>query len=297
MTDTLRGALLMVLAMGLFSIEDAIIKHLSTEIPTGVVIFIIGIGGLMLFIVWTLIRGLPLWTPHFLERNVLARTGCEMVGTMFFVTALSLIPLTTASAVIQATPLVVAFGAAVFLGQTVGWRRWTAILVGFGGVLLIIRPGLDGFQPATIFAVFGMIGLASRDLITRSIESPITGFQLTLQAYVGLVIAGIALMLIGGQSFEWPKGMMMYWMIAAILMSILAYLVIVAATRKGDAATTSSFRYSRMIYALTIGYLAFGETADWPTLLGVAIVIAAGLYTLIREARIARAGQAGDAAL
>ena len=292
MTDTLRGALLMVLAMGLFSIEDAIIKHLSSEIPTGVVILIIGIGGLILFIAWTLIRGKPLWTPHYLEWNVLGRTGCEMVGTMFFVTALSLVPFTTASAVIQATPLVVASGAALFLRQTVGWRRWTAILVGFGGVLMIIRPGLDGFQPATIFAVFGMIGLASRDLITRSIDSPITGFQLTLQAYVGLVIAGALLMLIGDQSFVWPKGMMVIWMIAAVLLSILAYLVIVAATRKGDAATTSSFRYSRMLYALVIGYIVFGETADVATLVGVAIVIAAGLYTLIREARLARAGQA-----
>ncbi len=297
MSDTFRGALLMVLAMGLFSVEDAIIKRLSQDIPTGVVILLIGIGGLVLFVFWTLVRGQPLWTPHYLDRIVLGRTACEMFGTMFFVTALSLIPLTTASAVIQATPLVVASGAALFLGQAVGWRRWTAILVGFGGVLLIIRPGLEGFQPATIFAVFGMIGLASRDLITRSIDSPITGFQLTLQAYVGLVIAGVLLMLIGGQSFVWPKGEVLWWMYGAIVMSILAYLVIVEATRRGDAATTSSFRYSRMIYALIIGYVAFGETADWATLLGAAIVIAAGLYTLIREARLSRASQVGNATL
>lgn len=292
MSDNLRSALLMILAMGLFSVEDAIIKRLSQDIPTGVVILLIGVGGLSLFVLWALLRGQTLWTPHYLEPNVLGRTACEMLGTMFFVTALSLIPLTTASAVIQATPLVVASGAALFLGQQVGWRRWSAILVGFGGVLLIIRPGLDGFQPATILAVFGMIGLALRDLITRTIETPISGFQLTMQAYVGLVIAGFVLMLIGGQSFVWPTGPTMTLMIAAVVLSIVAYLTIVAATRKGDAATTSSFRYSRMLYALIIGYIAFGETADWATLLGAGIVIAAGLYTLIREARLARAGQA-----
>lgn len=292
MSDTLRSALLMILAMGLFSVEDAIIKKLSQDIPTGVVILLIGVGGLVLFVLWTVARGQKLWTPYYLDRNVLGRTACEMLGTMFFVTALSLIPLTTASAVIQATPLVVASGAALFLGQQVGWRRWSAILVGFGGVLLIIRPGLDGFQPATILAVFGMIGLALRDLITRTIETPISGFQLTLQAYVGLIIAGLLLMLIGGQSFVWPTGQTLFWMIAAVFLSIVAYLTIVAATRKGDAATTSSFRYSRMLYALVIGYIAFGETADWATLLGAGIVIAAGLYTLIREARLARAGQA-----
>lgn len=294
MTENLRGAVLMVVAMGLFAVEDALIKAMSDALASGFIIMLIGAGGFVIFGSWCLLRGMPIWTPEHFNQRVLARTGCEMFGTIFFVTALTLIPLTVVSAVVQATPLVVALGAAVFLGQKVGWRRWLAIFVGLAGVLMIIRPGMDGFQSATIFAVLGMIGLALRDLITRGLDTPIKGYQLTMQAYVGLVIAGGALMLAQGQSFAWPDAKNAAWLLLAVILSILAYLSIVSATRYGDAATVASFRYSRMLFALIIGYIAFDERADAMTLIGAVIVIAAGLFTLIREARLARAFQAQD---
>ena len=206
-----------------------------------------------------------------------------------FVTSLTLIPLTTASAVIQATPLVVAMGAAVFLGQAVGWRRWLAIFVGFVGVLIIIRPGMEGFTPATLLAVGGMLGLAARDLFTRGLTVQLSGPQLATHTFALVVPAGLALSILQGQPFVMPDASQSLILLAAIMIGMIAYLAIVAATRGGNAGIISSFRYSRMIFALVIGYLMFTEIPDAATLIGAAIIIASGIYTLWRETRLRRA--------
>ena len=286
--DNLRGALLMVLAMAGFSVEDALIKLLAGRIPPGQIIAIIGIGGASALILWQLITRQPVWTDDYLNRKVLFRTMSEVIGTLFFVSALAVIPLTTASAVIQATPLVVATGAALFLGQAVGWRRWLAIIVGFIGVLVILRPGTSGFSPLTLLAIGGMLGLASRDLATRAIDGPITGVLLSIHALVFLVPAGFALMAFQGHSPVAPTIQETLVLVACVIIGLIAYLTIVAATRIGDAAVISSFRYSRMVFAIGVAFLFFREVPDLWTMIGVAIVIGAGVFTLWREARARR---------
>lgn len=200
-----------------------------------------------------------------------------------FVTSLTLIPLTTASAVIQATPLVVAMGAAVFLGQSVGWRRWLAILVGFVGVMIIIRPGMEGFMPATLLAVGGMLGLAARDLFTRGLTVQLSGPQLGTHTFALIVPAGILLTLFRGQALVMPDAREWFILLGAVIIGMIAYLTIVAATRGGNAGIISSFRYSRMIFALIIGYFIFAEVPDAATLIGAAIIIVSGIYTVWRE--------------
>ena len=214
-----------------------------------------------------------------------------------FVTSLTLIPLTTASAVIQATPLVVAMGAAVFLGQGIGWRRWIAILIGFAGVLIIIRPGMEGFTPATLLAVGGMLGLAARDLFTRGLTVTLSGTQLAIHTFALIVPAGFILMYLQGQTPTVPDTRDTLILIAAIFISMIAYLAIVAATRGGNAGIISSFRYSRMIFALIIGYLVFAEVPDAVTLIGAGIIVASGIYTLWRETKLRRASLSANPAL
>jgi len=287
--ENLRGAAFMVFAMLCFAVEDALIKLMSSAMPAGQVLALICLGGLIAFLAWSAVRRVPLWQADYLNPRVILRSTCEVVGSCFFVSALALIPLTTASAVIQATPLVVAMGAAVFLGQEVGWRRWLAIIVGFIGVLIIIRPGMDGFVPATLLAVGGMLGLAARDLLTRSMDVTLTGVQLGIHAFAFVTPAGFLLVALQGQSFVVPQGNEWGLLALAVVIGMIAYLAIVAATRGGNAGIISSFRYSRMIFALIIGYLFFTEVPDIPTLIGASIVIASGIYTLWREARLRRA--------
>lgn len=287
--DNIRGAAFMVFAMLCFAVEDALIKLLADGLPVGQIISVICLGGLIAFLGWSVFQGDRLWQPAYLDRKVMLRSMCDVAGSILFVTSLTLIPLTTASAVIQATPLVVAMGAAIFLGQAVGWRRWLAILVGFIGVLIIIRPGMEGFTPATLLAVGGMLGLAARDLFTRALTVHLTGPQLATHTFALIVPAGLLLTVFQGQTLVMPDAGQSLILLAAIIIGMVAYLAIVAATRGGNAGIISSFRYSRMVFALIIGYLVFAEIPDAPTLIGAAVIIASGIYTLWRETRLHRA--------
>jgi drug/metabolite transporter (DMT)-like permease len=151
--ENLRAIALMVLSMAGFAVEDMLIKYIALEMPTGQFLMLIGAGGALIFTLMAWKQGQAVLSADFLRPTIIIRNLGEVIGTLGFVTALVLTPLSSASAILQATPLAVTLGAALFLKEAVGWRRWSAILIGFGGVVAVIRPGLDGFQPASLFAV------------------------------------------------------------------------------------------------------------------------------------------------
>ncbi|MCW1952030.1 MAG: DMT family transporter [Octadecabacter sp.] len=289
--ENLRGAALMTLSMLAFAIEDVLIKTLGARIPAGQIISIIGAGAALAFAGWFIAKGQPVFVSAHLNRRVWVRGFFEVAGTMLFISALMRLDVTMLSAIIQATPLVVAMGGALFLGQVVGWMRWAAILVGFVGVLLIIRPGLDGISTAMLIGVGGMIGLAGRDLATRSIKVQVSGAHLSLHAFLLLIPAGLALCWINGDTLTAMSLKDSATLMGCIVVALLAYLSIVAATREGDAAFISMFRYTRMLFALGLGMVFLHERPDAMTLIGVSIVIGAGGFTLIREARRRRTSQ------
>ncbi|QRN78827.1 MAG: DMT family transporter [Nocardiopsis sp. BM-2018] len=199
MSDNLRGSLLMVLAMAAFALEDMFIKLLAERVPLGQVVGFLGLGGTAVFAVIMRLKGQRLLAPEALSGPVILRNLCEVVGGIAFVLAIVLTPLSSASAILQATPLAVTLGAALFLGAQVGWRRWTAILVGFAGVLLIVRPGLAGFQPASLFAVLAVVLLATRDLATRRVPAHVSGWQLSGWAYAAIIPGGLFLLAVFGE--------------------------------------------------------------------------------------------------
>lgn len=287
MTPTLRSAGLMTLAMGLFAVEDALIKSLGGVFAAAQIIWMLGLGGALAFAAWFLASGRGLRSPVWTRRQVLLRTAFEAVGSLFFVSALTSGSLAAVSAVIQATPLVVALGAMVVFGARVGPRRWLAIGTGFAGVLMILRPGSEVVDPAVWLAVGGMLALAARDLATRAVPRDVTGAQLALHAFTGLVVVGLAMQAVQGAPVVRPAPTELGILALCVVIGMAAYLSIVAATRDGDIAIVSSFRYARMLFALLIATLVFAERPDAWTLGGVAVVIASGLYTLWREARTA----------
>ena len=287
--ENMRGAILMVASMAGFAIEDMFIKKLSCDMPLGQILIYLGTGGAIIFAVLALLRGDKLLSRDLLARSVLIRNAGELVGTLGFITAIALTPLSSASAILQANPLAVTLGAALFLGESVGWRRWTAILVGFIGVLMIIRPGLDAFNPLSLFAVQGVIGLAVRDLATRTVPKTISSFQLSTYAFATLIPAGAMLLWLNDTAMIAPNAAHVVNMSAALGLGVLAYYAIVAAMRMGDVSFITPFRYSRLIFALIIGVVFFNERPDLMTLLGSALIVASALYTLAREARLNRA--------
>ena len=284
--DNLRGAMLMVLAMAGFAIEDMFIKLTSDALPVGQIIALLGAGGGAIFAVILRIQGRRLFSADMLTGPILLRAVGEVLGTLCFVTAIVLTPLSSASAILQATPLAVTLGAALFLGEPVGWRRWSAIVVGFLGVLLIVRPGLEGFNALSLFAVAGVIGLALRDLATRKVPKSISSMQLSFLAFIVLVPAGLILMAAAGTPAVMPGGAEVIYLTAAMVIGVMAYYAIVAAMRVGEVSFVTPFRYMRMLFALVAGILVFKETPDTLTLVGAAIIIASGVYTLLRERKI-----------
>jgi len=286
--ENLRGSLLMVAAMFGFALEDMLMKQMAGAMPIGQVLALIGAGGMINFAVLARIRGHRILSPSFLSAPVVLRNLGEVVSSASFITALVLTTLSSASAILQATPLAVTMGAALFLGEPVGWRRWAAIVVGFIGVMLIIQPGLGGFAPASLFAVVAVFALAVRDIASRRIPVAITGLQLATWAFASLVPAGVVMMIAFGEPAVMPAGPDVARLAAALIVGGCGYYAIVGATRTGDVAVVVPFRYTRLVFAMVLGAVIFGERPGTLMLVGAALIVGAGLYTIGREAALAR---------
>ncbi len=295
MKENLRGSAWMVAAMAVFAVEDALIKRLGATVPIGQLLALVGVGGTCVFAALARANARPLVTRVALSRPVVLRNVGEMVASAAFVAALVLTPLASASAILQAVPLAVTLGAALVLGEAVGWRRWLAIGVGFGGVLLIIQPGLDGFVPASMFAVVTVAGLALRDLASRFVPAWVSGVQLAAWAFACLVPTGVLVMVV----FATPPVVLApsEWLTlgCTLVFGTSGYYAIVAATRTGEVSVVVPLRYTRLVFALLLAVIVFGERPDALTLTGAALIVGAGLYILTREARRARRGRASQA--
>ncbi|MFV0515633.1 MAG: DMT family transporter [Jhaorihella sp.] len=284
--DNLRGAALMTLAMLGFAFEDMFIKLMAGAMPTWQIIGALGIGGAVVFSAILVARRQRLPGRAWLAGPILLRNAGELVGTCGFVTAIALTPISSASAILQATPLAVTLGAALFLAEPVGWRRWSAILAGFFGVLLVIRPGMQGFDALSLFAVLGVAGLALRDLVTRRVPRDVSSFQLSFMAFLTLIPAAWVLSLFSTAPFVVPDARQWAMLAGAVGLGTLAYYAIVAAMRVGEVSFVTPFRYSRMIFALIVGMAVFGERPDLPMLVGSAIIVGSGIYTVWRERKL-----------
>ena len=282
----INGAFLMVLAMLGFAIEDMIIKLVAGQLPTWQIVSTLGVGGAAVFAAMTLRQGQPLFARRWLTPAIYLRSLGELIGTIGFITALALTPISSASAILQATPLAVTLGAALFLREPVGWRRWSAIWAGFFGVLLVIRPGLDGFNALSLFAVMGVIGLSLRDLMTRAAPPDISSLQLSFLGFVMLIPSGAILSLFSPRGFVVFTPVLGAQMLGMVVLGSLSYYAIVRAMRMGDVSYVTPFRYTRLIFALTIGIVVFDETLDTAMLLGSGIIVASGIFTVWRERKL-----------
>ena len=283
--DNLRGSAFMVCAMAFFALEDMMIKAASVSLPAGEILVFFGIGGSLFFSLLTLRRGEAIFPPEALSKSVLVRALFEMLGRVAFTLALVFTPLSSTSAILQATPLVVVLGAAIFFGEKVGWRRWSAILVGFVGVLFIIRPGLEGFESSALFAVLGMLGFAGRDLATRAAPASLSNVQLGVYGFLVLIIAGVGLMIFNGDVVV-PDFKSSMQVLAATVFGVIAYYALTLAMRTGEVSAVTPYRYTRLVFALIVGFLVFGERPDAMTLIGSAIIVSGGIYTLLHNRKV-----------
>ena len=279
----------MVGSMAAFAIEDLFLKRAAMALPPGQVIALTGLGGAIVFWIIAALRGQPILTRRALQGAPLIRALSEAGATVFYVTALALIPLSINSALLQASPLVVTLGAAIFLKEPVGWRRWSAILVGFAGVLIVLKPWDDAFEAAGILTVISVLILAARDLATRAMPADIGTFQLTTWAYLALVPAGLLLMTVAGDSMQPISAAHWSDLGLALVSGLFGYYAVTAAMRLGEVAVVAPFRYTRLVFALILAVTVLGELLDTLTILGTSLIIGSGLYTFARERMRAKA--------
>ena len=280
--ENLLGAALMTCCVLAYVLNDAVMKLLFADIDFFQAIFLRGLVSLPPLLV------LALMTKTLLQkysaknqRLMIIRILAEIGTTVTFLTALKHMPLANVTAILQSLPLAITMAAAIFLGEPVGWRRWSAICLGFTGVLIIIRPGLAGFNSYSLLALAAVILLTVREISTRQLDNMIPTVTVALSTTLGIT-AFAALMLIGT---EWADINFASWslIIAAAAAVTVATLLSVVAMRTGDIGFVSPFRYTSLIGAIGLGILLFGEWPDGLTLLGAVIIAFAGIYSLYRE--------------
>ncbi|AXE62746.1 EamA family transporter [Candidatus Thioglobus sp. NP1] len=270
-----------------YVINDAFMKLLFSEIALFQAVFLRSIITIppILIMVWitkVAIRNLSKQD----KRLILVRVGAEIFVTITFLTALKHMPLANVTAILQALPLAITMAAALFLAEPVGWRRWSAILVGFVGVLIVVRPGLEGFNIYSLSAFMAIIFLTVREIATRKLTSQVPTITVVLSTAVGSTLfAGI--MMIGS---EWDTVSTVSWLLilGAAVAILIATLLSVMAMRIGDIGFVSPFRYTSMLGAIGLGILMFGDWPDQPTLVGTVIIVSTGIYTFHREQKVSR---------
>lgn len=286
--DNTRASLLMLGSMAAFAFEDVFLKRAATALHPGQVIAMVGFAGALCFWAVAAAKGQPILSRRALTGAALIRSLSEAGASMLYITALALIPLSVNAALLQASPLVVTMGAALVLREPVGWRRWSAIVVGFIGVLIILRPGTDAFQWAGLLTVACVVILAARDLSTRIMPADIGTFQLTTWAYLALVPAGLALMVIDQTAPIAIDPANWLDLFIALVTGLVGYWAVTAAMRIGEVSFVAPFRYSRLVFAIILAAFFFDERPDALMLTGAALIIGSGLYTFARERRLRR---------
>lgn len=280
--DNLRGIFLMIASMALFGVEDMFLKWAAEGLPLGQIIFVSGAFGMPVFVVMAWRQGRGVFVGQALQPAVLARNLGEMIGTAAYVAAIATVPLSTVSAVLQAMPLAVTMAAALFMQEQVGWRRWSAIAVGFAGVLIVIRPGMDGFRPEALYVLITVAALTLRDLASRRIPHVVTTAQVSAWGLMSVTLLGVMMML-GSGEVQAVSPWQALVLLGAVGFGTAGYWAITAATRTGEVSVVAPFRYTRLVFAIVIGALVFGEWPDGLTYVGAALIIGSGLYSFARE--------------
>ena len=273
----------MVLGMLGLAITDAMLKALGGRVPLAQVMIVQGLGCGLIFGALALRQGAQDWWRTFLHPVVMLRNVFEIVATVSFLTALGLVPLSVISTILQANPLLVTLGAAVWLREPVGVRRWAAVIAGLGGVLIVLRPGAEGFDVNVLFAVLATVALAMRDLVTRRLPPGLPTLQVSSIALGLLAPAGAAALLVDGTPPVLPGPADALLLGGAVCLLCVGYFGITSAMRVGEVGVVMPFRYVRIVFALIIAATIFGERPDAMTYIGAGIIVASGLYTLWRE--------------
>ena len=277
-----KGALFMALSMAGFAGNDALIKAVSHDTTVGQIMLVRGglTTVLVFLITWHLKALRPLRVMK--EPTVFLRVFFEVAAGIVFLAALGSIPLANIAAIVQSLPLAVTLGAALFFKEPTGWRCWLAIILGFCGVLIIVRPGPEGFTTASLLAISCVFLAAGRDLATKRVPPMIPSLMVTTVTAACISLTGGAIILITGEWKPLTPVVLTHFAVSSVF-SLIGYQFVILAMRTGEISFIAPFRYTGLLASIALGILFLGETLDGFTIAGILIVVASGLYTFHRE--------------
>ena len=277
-----KSIFLMLLSMATFALADTLIKMSGSFLSPAQIMFFLMSGGLILFAIIAVIQGENLIEPRAFTPVLLLRYCAEVIGLVGLVMALTHVPLSTVGAVTQASPILVAVGAVLFLKEAVSWRRWSSIAMGFLGVMLVIQPGAESLDYAVLWAVLALVAFSVRDLVTRLTPPDIASASLATYTMVVALPFAIAWVLFNGESFFPAK---VNWVIVTfmVVLGSLGYLLLISSLRIGELSAVMPFRYSRIVFLLVLGVLVFGERPSVSMIIGATLIIVSGVYIMWRE--------------
>ncbi|MDB6183123.1 DMT family transporter [Paracoccus fistulariae] len=283
--ENLRGAGLMTLSMVSFASNDTVMKFVTQEMPLYQAIFLRGLVVVIFLIALAYRKGGRLRRPQGKDRGRMAlRVVGEVGSTILFLNALQHMAIGDLSAIMQSLPLVVMVAAAIFLGESLGWRRTLAALVGLIGVLIILRPGGESFGIWSLTAIGAMLMVTLRDLSTRRFSAQVTTTTVSFYAACAVLLTGAV-----GMAFQgWvtPSLSQLGLLLLSGAFLTVGYLSAVSAMRIGEISYVAPFRYTSLLVAIIAGLLVFGEWPDLWTWVGAGLVVSAGIYTILRESQL-----------
>jgi drug/metabolite transporter (DMT)-like permease len=282
LSDNLRGVILMCVAMVAFTVNDAFMKAATVDLP--VFQAIVMRGALTTVALGVIAASSGALAMRFSASDwgwIAGRTFGEVAGTFTFLIALKHMPIANLSAILQFLPLAVTLAAALVLKEPVGWRRISAIAIGFAGVMLIVRPGTDGFDRWSVLGLLSVACVVIRDISTRRLSASVPSVSVAFLAALSVTVGAAAVLPFTERVPVDAAGVMRVG--GAALFLIVGYLTVVMTMRSGDLSFIAPFRYVSLVAAIVLGWLAFGEFPDGLTLAGSAIVVATGVYSFHRE--------------
>ena len=282
-----RGIFAIVVATGVFTTNDSIVKLVAQNAPLGEVLFVRGIMATLL--VGSILIGLGhLRTlPLIIKPLVLVRSGLEALATVLFTTAVLHMPLAALSTVTSVSPLIITALAVLIFGEVVGWRRWTAIGIGMLGTLFLVKPTPSSFDVWALLGLLCALCSATRDLLTRRLDPRIPTIAVSLMAAIAVMIAGALLGL--GESWRPMQASEIGLLAVAAIFLAAGNFLSVLAFRGVDVSVIAPFRYSHLVWAGLAGFLVFGEIPDAGSVAGAALIVGSGIYAFHREAVRGRA--------
>lgn len=268
--------------MTAFTLNDTLVKVVSESVPTGQLIFLR--GAMATVFIWLALRWSGGTVPlrRMASGWVALRSVTDAFSTLVFLVSLFHLPLATATAINMVTPLVIAAMAAWWLRERVGLARWMLIATGFGGVLLIIQPGMDGFNAWAWLCLAGTLITALRDAITRRIPPEVPSLVVTLStAFTVTLLACVVMAFEGWAPVSARQALLL--MGAAVFLAA-GYNLLILSTRSGDLSAVAPFRYVGLLMAVALGWMIWDHVPNALAWLGIALIVGSG-WVLLRHPR------------